>query len=222
MLSQMLRASTPKVSTNLTFVTAPAAQGGATGSTVNVFNFNGVSIGTANTNRYVVVCVGIYTNTVGNTFSNCRLDGVNMTQVVNIGVSSTSGSGIYVLYAPTGTTADFQLNFTNTTSKNARISVYRLIHSSGTALATNAILAGGTLGNPVTVNTASGGAALFMGMTVSAESGAAGENEDYVDDVESDIRSGEWFTSGICSAALGGSVSMSNTGQLRVAAASWS
>lgn len=220
MLSHFLRS---KLSTNLTFVTAPVAQGGGTGATVNVFNFNSVSIGTAHPNRYIVVCVGIYVNTTANTFSNCRLDGVDMTQVVSTSSgSSTSGSGMYILYAPTGTTANFQLNFTNTTSKNARISVYRLIHGSGTTLATNSIVAGGTLGNAVTVNTASGGAALFMGMTVSADSGAAGTPTNYTEDVESDIRSDEWFTSGICNATLGGNVSMSNTGQLRVAAASWS
>jgi hypothetical protein len=219
MLTHFLRSG--KVSTNLTFVVAPAAQGGSTGSSVSQFTFSGINIGAENYHRYVIVSVGIYSNSVGNTFNNCRLGGVDMTLLTPSFNQATNGSGIYAIYAPTGTAANIQVNFNNTVSRNAKITVYRLIHPNGNPLDTNAITSGGTLGNAVTVNTASGGAALFMGMTVSADAGAAGTPTNYVENVDEDIRSGEWFNTGICNAALGGNVSMSNTGQKRVAAVSW-
>ena len=203
------------IATELAYITSPATAGG----TVSSFTFSNVSIGAADPNRYVVICAGVYSNTGSATFTSLTFNGSSLSGITS-GTSNTNlGTNFYVVAAPTGTTANIVLNFNNTISRNGRISVYRLIHADGTPLDSTYI--SGSLGVSATVDTASGGAALFMGMTNSGAGGRAGTPTNYVEDVEVDIRSNEWFTSGICSAALGGSVSMSNTGQARAYAISW-
>jgi len=214
LLTHALRAA--RLKTALTYVTSPATASG----TVNTLTFSGVSIGSADTYRRVVICVGSYTNAASANFTSLTFNGTAVSGVAATLTASNGGTNIYIVSAPSGTTANIVLNWSTTVARNAKISVYRLIHPSGIPFSSTYV--SGALNVSATVNTQFSGRALFMGMTNSGSGGAAGTPTNYVEDVEVDINSNEWFTSGICNAALGGNVSMSNTGQAQVFAASWS
>lgn len=81
-----------------------------------VYTFSGRSLGTASSNRYIIVTIG---GATGNrTISSVTIAGVTATEIgqatgQDVGSSAYSTSGIYIAAVPTGTTGDVVVTFSS-------------------------------------------------------------------------------------------------------------
>lgn len=132
------------------------------GSGLQNYSFAGTSIGTATSDRTVIV--GIFTHNLGTTpsYSSVVIGGVTATVLATNPVSNVSGTmAFYAAMVPTGTTATIAVN---TTATQLRMSIavwaayglrsYEVYSSRGV---------GGFVGGTLNVNTVANGIVLAMG-----------------------------------------------------------
>lgn len=92
------------------------------------FTFTGVSIGTADANRIIVLVVGGYSNAASGalgTLSSVTVGGNTATQIITQAIGTLTTASIYAIAVPTGTTADIVVAHGGATT--CGVGVYRMI-----------------------------------------------------------------------------------------------
>lgn len=145
----------------LDFVAGPS-----TTSAGNV-TYTAVSLGAADTNRIVAVCVGWRPAATGDTVTSITIGGVSATQATGAYISGNFGaqpvnSDLWYAAVPTGTTGDIVINFSASPSRNCA-GVYRIVtaHPAPSSVVT-AAQAGSTtpISTTITVPGTGGGFAM--------------------------------------------------------------
>lgn len=96
---------------------------------LTTYTFSNASIGTAASDRYVIVGFSASTGTAGITISSVTIAGITATLLSKAEYSATSASrvsGIYMAAVPTGTTATIVVTYSSTMARMA-LNVYRCI-----------------------------------------------------------------------------------------------
>jgi len=113
-------------------------------SDISTFTFNTVNIGTAASDRILVILISEPTGAT-ESFNYCNVDGVAATLRVEVGTSSTAAARcmIATISKATGTTANFEIDF-NGSSRGCSIRVFAVyganstpLNTGSTALSTN-------------------------------------------------------------------------------------
>jgi hypothetical protein len=118
-------------------------------SNTSSYTYSGVSLGTADVKRYIVVAAYQSGSTTTRTISSVSVAGIGATQVVQspstTGASSISGScGIWIAAVPSGTSGDVVLNLT-TGASNSGISVYALYNLKSSSPSYSGTVSGNSL-----------------------------------------------------------------------------
>jgi hypothetical protein len=97
--------------------------------------FSTVSLGAEDVNRYIVITGHLFSNVRDSDITSITIGGTAMTNLVKAtyvptGTNNTTISSIWILYYPTGATADIVFNVNNLVTSRG-IGVYRLISTTG-------------------------------------------------------------------------------------------
>ncbi len=95
-------------------------------SDLTTYTFSSQSLGTAASNRYIIVAV-MARAASSQTISTATIAGVTATQLIDFGATNTSNAGFLIAPVPTGTTGDVVVTFTGAMVRCA-IGVYRVVN----------------------------------------------------------------------------------------------
>lgn len=168
----------------------------AVDDTVNpTAEFLSLSLGAADANREIFVCIGTWDNTGPRDVSSVTVGGVSGSQVIEyvlsgISEAGTAGFGMWKAAVPTGTTGDVVVTFSGSVARCV-VSIYRVIN--GQVISTLAATGTGSSGiDTITLSqNVLAGDAVIGGGTVGQQQGDSvtwvGLTEDY-DDVAGNSR----------------------------------
>lgn len=167
----------------------------------------------ANNKRFVYAAVGVAAS-VGFTVSGVTIGGVAASLFAGTNTSASNQAQIWVAEIPTGTTASVVVTANNANPLCCGVAVYYAINPA-TPTTPDASATSTSTGSPVglDLNILSGGKAIGLVLVRDGTGGAGGTWAGLSENVDQDIRSGEWFTS-----ASGGapgtptSISLTRTG----------
>lgn len=129
-------------------------------SDLTTYTFSSLSLGTAASNRYILVAVGRQRFGTPSTVSSLTVAGVSASQVVDQGSSNANQQAvsIWIAAVPTGTTGDVVVTL-SAGHLRCGVSIFRMVNASGTAHATGGDAVGTTVGS-IAINVPANGAAL--------------------------------------------------------------
>lgn len=100
-----------------------------TNSGATTYNFASQNLGTADTNRYIIVCIAGRKTGASTTITNVVVAGITATEVTQVSrfVTNTNISGIFIAAVPTGTTGTVSVTYGAAISR-CFISLYRVLN----------------------------------------------------------------------------------------------
>lgn len=130
------------------------------GSILSTYTFSAQSIGAAESTRYVVVAVMLYTSGAATTVNSVTLNGSPMTLIEQLGttVAGQPRVAFFGLAVPSGSVADFVVTCSDSVTRMG-LGIFRVI---GNASPNIAVVAANGSGNPLSLNipVSSGGALI--------------------------------------------------------------
>lgn len=157
------------------------------------YTFSSQSLGTADSNRYIVVGVGFVSSTETQSISSVTVGGVSASSLTSFTEEDegtwSSCAQIWIAAVPTGTTGDVVVTLNGTASVCA-IGLWRLITDNITPVATNTDTADSIT---VNVNTQNGGGVVAIAQ---CRNGSTSTWTGVTEDFDFDTASGEYFTGG--------------------------
>lgn len=145
--------------------------------------FSGVSVGSADADRYVIASVSIRSASASTNFVSisCTIGGVSATVVDSFVQSNDEACYIFAASLPTGTTADIVLTAASATFSQAVVGVYRLIHASGVKYSSGRSTSNNAADVTVTISTPGSGYLVAIAgiQGSSAISWTSGPTEDF-------------------------------------------
>lgn len=126
-------------------------------SDLTTYTFTSIPIGTADTNRIVIVAIAI--GGVARTVSSATIGGI-AASIAGTTTGTTAGTGMIYAKVPTGTTATISITLSGA-ANDCHIGVYRLVgQGSDTPFDTDAPAGGGTTTRTATLDVPAGGAVV--------------------------------------------------------------
>jgi hypothetical protein len=220
MRSHFLRAVSKGVPTSLSYITATSVDLSSSLSSPNTFK--DVSIGVADTNRYVVIAGHLFANAKPCDLTGITIGGVSATLVTKAtyipsGTNNTVISSLWIASVPTGTTADVVYSVSGNVESRG-IGVYRLITSNPTAFDTDT--------SQGTLTTRAGSLSTTLnGVAIGANQSFNGANPTWTNATKQygrDIRSNEWASGAMITSTSGSTTLITCTSSMALAIASWS
>lgn len=197
-----------------------AVDSGATSTSVSSFTFTSTAVGTAASDRHVIVAVHLYT-AGSETCSSVTIAGNSMTQIDTEARGTTGGVSMWRYNLTTGTTATIVVNLSGTSSStDCLIGVWNVNASSGVPSAThsgsnNFSISAPDYGSPI----------IAAGVNVNGSAGTSSISNclDETEQYDFDFRSSEYASAvdGTCSAIGGASCTISCGSAFNVVAATW-
>lgn len=157
------------------------------GSSHSGGNYNGMSIGAADSSRKIIAVVG-WGSASDQTISSMTIGGVSATVVVNADTATSSGGlAIAIADVPTGTTADVAITFSGTVARSS-VSLYRVINLTSSTIHASTTDTAATSGEVTgSLNVPANGFCIAGAVTVdgTAWTWSAGPTENYDVDIGS-------------------------------------
>lgn len=157
------------------------------GSSHSGGNYNGMSIGAADSSRKIIAVVG-WGSASDQTISSMTIGGVSATVVVNADTATSSGGlAIAIADVPTGTTADVAITFSGTVARSG-VSLYRVINLTSSTIHASTTDTAATSGEVTgSLNVPANGFCIAGAVTVdgTAWTWSAGPTENYDVDIGS-------------------------------------